>query len=577
MLSKPPQNCCRIAFFLIVLLLSGAAPIFAQKVVTQDAGGGSKLELHYDASGKVVETRTIGADGKLLEKDTLEYLPGYYVPQTLATSYWPNGKLHKVTHNTYDANSNFTGEFVQVFDDAGKQIGGHRVSHDPQTNTYTCTEWNTAAQAYKPLECPVQEEEESAPEAVKTFTAEEVTQQLARARQAAQQPSNNAPTGPPRVQAGNVTEAALIFPAHPRAGERISGSVVDDPKDYASSPEVSVTPVALPLATSGKAATLAGWQVEIAGQAPQPADGPITLTVPAGQSREVILRQADHAGAPVSKTINFAGARGLRAAASAKNKSAAYLAPAICVKGQVCVIHGAFSGDSSEMFAAFGPRPAKILAASSDAAFIAIPDLSEPGPRPLVIAEGTKAVAFPTTVVECTIRPDRREISKGQVQLMYQILDGPSELPDAEWRPGNFPPSNLEQARQLLPGSQAPGAGAAREKHEAEERREHEERAAKEERKTGDSDATSEKDADEGGEILLVVKNVAPDIADFRDSKNGMFVFHLNAASFKFGEFKYKYVVEAKENGNFGVRAWIIPLLAPVKGQEFPMTAAAAK
>jgi len=554
-----------------MLLIVAAAPSFAQKVVTQDAGGGSKLELHYDASGKVVETRTIGADGKLMEKDTLEYLPGHYVPQTLATSYWPNGQVHKVTQNTYDANSNFTGEFVQVFDDAGKQIGGHRVSHDPQSNTYSCTEWNAAAQAYKPLECPAQEEEESAPEAVKTFTSEEVAQQLAAARQAAQQPSSNARAGPPPAQSGNVTEAALIFPAHARTGERISGSVVDDPKDYDSSPEVTVTRVALPLATSGKAATLAGWQVEIAGQPPQPADGPITLTMPARQSLEVVLRQADNAGAPVSKTITFAGTNGARRAAH--SKSGSYLAPAVCVKGQVCVTYGVFSGDSSKMFAAFGQRPAKIIAASSDAAYIAVPELIELGPRPLVIAEGTKAIAFPTTVAECVIRPERRQISKGQVQLMYQIVDGPSELPDAEWRPGNFPPSNLEQARQLLPGFQPLGAGDAHQKHEAEERREHDKRAGK----SGDSDANSEKEDNEGGEILLVVKNVAPEIADFRESKNGMFVFHLHAASFKFGEFKYKYVVEAKQTGDFGARAWMIPLLAPVKGQEFPLAAAAAK
>jgi len=573
MLSKPTQNCYRIASVLLVLLVFAAAPIFAQKVVTQEAGGGSKLELHYDASGKVVETRTIGADGKLLEKDTLEYLPDHYVPQTLSTSYWPNGKVHKITHNEYDANSNFTTEFVQVFDDAGKQIGGHRVSHDPQANAYTCTEWNTAAQAYKPLDCPAQEEEESAPETVKTFTADEVAQQLARARQAAQQPSKAFRTTAPPVEASNVKEAALVFPAHPRAGEHISGSVVEDPGDYESSPEVTVTPIALPFAASGKPATLAGWQVEIAGQPPQPADGPITLTVP-GHPLEIVIRQADNTGAPVSKTINFVGAKGARGAAS-KTTSASYVAPAVCVKGQLCVVHGAFGGDSSKTFAAFDQRPAKVVAETSDAAYIAVPEPTEPGPRPLAIAEGTKAIAFPTTVAACGIRPDHRELSKGQTQLMYQTVDGPSELPDAEWRPGNFPPSSLEQARQLLPGFQPAGAGSAHEKREADERREREQRAAATAGENGsDSRSKAEADENEGGEILLVVKNLTPEVADFRGSKNGTFVFHLNATSFKFGEFKYKFVVEAKQSGSFGLRTWMIPLLAPVKGQEFPLAAA---
>src|SRR6201993_5363490 len=143
-----PQISSALIFTFLTVVM-GAAPLFAQRVVTQDAGGGRKIELHYNAEGKVTETRTIGADGKLLEKDTLEYPPGALVPQSVSTSYWPNGQPQKITHNTYDNNSNFTGEFVEIFDEAGKQTGGHRLTHDPITNVYTCAEWNDAAHAYK--------------------------------------------------------------------------------------------------------------------------------------------------------------------------------------------------------------------------------------------------------------------------------------------------------------------------------------------------------------------------------------------------------------------------------------------
>ena len=85
-------------------VLIAATPALAQKVVTQDAGGGRKIELHYDAAGNVTETRTLGPDGKLLEKDSLEYPPGALTAQSVSTSYWPNGQVHKITHNNYDNN-----------------------------------------------------------------------------------------------------------------------------------------------------------------------------------------------------------------------------------------------------------------------------------------------------------------------------------------------------------------------------------------------------------------------------------------------------------------------------------------
>jgi hypothetical protein len=128
----------------LVLLLIVVVPAAAQKTVTRDAGGGRKIVLHYNEAGKVIETDTLGPNGELLEKDTIEYKASAYIPQTTSTSYWPNGKPHKVTQSTYDDNSNFTGEFVQVYDEAGKQIGGHRLTRVPVTNIYTCKEWNVA-------------------------------------------------------------------------------------------------------------------------------------------------------------------------------------------------------------------------------------------------------------------------------------------------------------------------------------------------------------------------------------------------------------------------------------------------
>jgi len=544
---------------LIALFTVSATPSYAQRTVVQQSGGGRKIELHYNAADQVTEIRTLGADGQLLQSQILEYPAGSYVPQTTSTSYWPNEKVHKITRDSYDKNANFTGEFIQVFDESGKQVSGHQLTHDPQTNFYHCTDWNASAQKYETIDCPAGEESSGAPEAVKKFTQEEVTQQLAHARQAAQQPPKAAPAvASPQPGGGtNVKEVGLILPARIRPGDRVSGSVVEGPSDYERLPGIVVTRVALPFASSGAASTLSGWTLEISGEPPQPADGPIALTVPPGQLELAILfRQTDNAGSPVSKAISVPHT------ASAKAKApTSYLAPAICLKGQPCVIHGPFSGDSNKTFAAVEERPARIVAETSDTAYIAIPDRTEAGMRPLVIAEGSKAVAFPMVVAEFSLAPDRRNLSKGQTLLVYPTIDGPQELPDPLWLPGNYPTSNLEEARELIPGFQVPRASHAA--HETEEKREAKQKQAGE---------TGERDEDQGGEILLVVKNLTPDQVSLHESQNGTFVFQLKAASFKMGEFKYKFVAEAIKTGNFAVQGYVIPFLAPVTGQEFTVT-----
>jgi hypothetical protein len=425
------------------------------------------------------------------------------------------------------------------------------------TNIYTCKEWNVAAQDYKPIECPENEEAAGAPETAKKFTQQEVMQQLTKARQAAQKASSPPAAGPATSAATNVREVGLVLPSHIRPGERISGSVVEDPAAYEGMPQITVTRFALPFAGSGNGSTLAGWRVETSGEPPQPADGPIELNVPPGQVElAVMFRAADREGAPVSKGIPITPSK------NPGKASTSYLAPATCIKGQLCMVSGPFSGNSSKSFAAFMDQPARIIAETTTAAYIAIPDAIEPGQRPLAISEGSKAIAFPTVVSKVGLRPDRRDLKQGEQFLMYLTVDGIEEIPEEEWRPGNFPPWSLEEARKLIPGYQLPRGKAG--DHEAKEKAEHEAKGGKEKEGEGEEDP--------GGEILLVVKNTTPGEMSFRESKNGEYVFRLHAPSFKMGEYKYEFVVEAKNAGTFGVQKFMIPFLAPLKGQEFEMT-----
>jgi hypothetical protein len=557
---------------LFALLAAVALPALAQRTVVQQAGGGRKIELHYNAAGKITETRTLNTDGQLLQKQVLEYLPGAYVPQTTSTSYWPNGKVHRIARDTYDNNANFTGEFVQLFDEAGKQIAGTQVNHYPRTNTYHCARWNPADQTYQDAECPAGEESSGGSEQAKKFTLQEVMQQLASARRIAQLPLDKRSLAPhqPVDTASKVMEVGLVLPSQVRPGVRVSGSVVENPSDYEGTPGITVTPVSLPLTSPGAPFALSGWTVELPGHPPQPADQPIVLTISSRQAEVAVLfRQKGSPESSVSKTISIP-----RSSAARSKRPASYLAPAICVKHQPCEVRGPFSGDSSQTFAAFGTWPAQVLAETPDTAYLAIPDRTEPGTASLVIAHGQSAVAFPTVVVEFTMPPDRRNLSKGETLLLYPTLEGPEELPDALWAVGNFPASNLAVARELIPGFELPHPTAEpREPRELKSKKDHADRDSSAEPKENSADKPEE---GENGEILLVVKNLTPGQVTCRESENGSFVFHLKPVSFQRGEFQYKFVVEAGKTGNFAVQGYVIPFLAPLPGQEFTLAAGAS-
>ncbi len=526
----------------------------------QDAGGGRKLEFDYDAAGQVTQQRTVGPDGKLEQKVDYEHRPGYLVADQTTTFYWPDGKARRITTSTYDATANFLGEFVQDFDETGKHIGGHRVTHDPMTNVYTCKDWNTASQDYKVIECPAGEESGNGPEELKKFTYDEVMQHLNAARKTAGEGQKVRPTAPVKSGATTPTpEVGLVMPAQFNPGERVSGTVVTNPAEYESMAGVAVTRVAVPLESTGEASALADWTVEISAEKPQRADGPIVLTVPRdGSGINITFQQKGDSAHSVSKLINFAPSSSKR-----EKTPRSFEAAALCMKGQLCTVRGPFSGDGGKTFAAFEDRPATVVAETPNTAYIRIPDLTEAGARPLFLAEGSKVVGLPVAVGEFSLYNGEKELQKGQTIVTFPLVDGPSDIPDELWRLGNFPATNLEEARKLIPGFQLP-----REDRETREKREAHSK--------GESKEKREADEKKGGLILLVVKNFTPEQVLMRGVKDQMIVFHLNDESFARGEFKYDLPVDALKPGHFDIRGYVIPFLAPVRGQEFSSKSSAA-
>ena len=274
--------------FVLLLLLGSAVAGFAQHSVVEDAGGGRKTEMDYDATDRVIHQRTVDADGKVMEKIDYEYVPGHIGPQQTSTAFWPNGKVRKITLVTYDESSNFTGEFIRTFDESEIQVAGHNLTHNPWNGVYTCADWNVPEQTYKSVECPSGEESSGAAKKEKKFSRQEVVQALDAARKNAQHPAKELSMHPfapvPQPTTAPSSEVGIVVPAQIRPGERVSGIVTRDANKYDGISEVSVMRLAVPFESAGKASGLSGWTFETEGEAPQSAEGPITFIAPRGDS-----------------------------------------------------------------------------------------------------------------------------------------------------------------------------------------------------------------------------------------------------------------------------------------------------
>ncbi len=547
-----------------------ATPLVAQHTTVEKNGLAGTVETDYNAAGKASEMRTLGTDGKLQQRVQYEYLPGNYGPNQTDTTYWPNGQMRKVVRKTYDESANFIGEFIQIFDESGKQIAGHKMTHDPWAGTYRCLEWNTALQNYRDLECPSGEEEGGGNAAPKKFTYDEVMKHLEAARKTAQKEWEFARlrNAAPIKLSTEVREVGIVLPARVNPGERVSGSVIENPDQFAEMAEVTVTRVAVPFESAGDGSQLSGWWFETPGENSRRADGPITFVVPPrGSQWTFTFRQGGNHEHSVSQTLSVS-----QISRKESQNPASFRAAPLCMKGELCAVSGPFKGDSSKTFAAFEDRPATIVAETSDAAYVSIPELTGPGSHPLFIAEGSKVIALPVVVGEFVVRNNGSEIQSGESLITFPTLDGPGDIPDTAWQRGNFPESNLERARRLIPGFELTDSlCSSREEGEAQEKREVEEK----EKDEGEKDKREEeKETRQDGKILIVIKNLAPEQTSLHGSKDGTVVFCLSDEAFQRGAFKYDLRVDAQKAGKVNAVGSVIPFLAPVAGREFSVEAA---
>lgn len=530
----------------------------AQKTITKDAGAGAKEKVDYDARGQIVESRTIGADGKLLVK--INYSPGagFEKEKQTSTSYWPDGKsVQKVAQTTFDEGLNFISEIVEDYNQSGKHVSGHQLFHDPITGIYRCFDWNVAQQKYAAIDCPAPEESHEGPHEVRKITREEVMQQLAAARRAAQAEQKAVrmkPKGP--VQAPITTTnkgVEVILPVCLRPGQQVSGRVVEDPDRFAGQSELMAIRVTLPMESAGDAAQLSGWTFELKGSEPQPADGRISFVVPSVTGpMEFTLRQAGDPSIAVSRKVRIP-----KTTCQEVQIPKSYESATLCFKGELCVVTGRFSGDSHNTFAAFDSVPVSIVAETDRAAYLEVPVSMNLGPAMLFVAEGTKVEAMMMVVAELGFATNHEAIQAGQDTVTALRVDGVQELSDEQWHYGVYPASNLEKARALVPGFN-PVKIIERDR-ELREKQEKQDGLAKKDDERNKS----------AGMVLVVVRNATPDVVSIHGSKRQNFGFHLTPESFAMGEFKYNIVVDGLKAGTFVLNATAVPFLAPVKAQEF--------
>jgi len=558
-------------------MVTCAAPLMAQNqnIEVRNAGGGNKQELVRNPAGQVVETRTIDANGKLRSRNTVDSLPGHYTPNTTTTSYYPDGtSVENSVKVTYDANANFLSEIVEQYLQSGKHVSGHKVLHDPVTGEFRCWKWIEAPQKYERIVCPSGEESGEKPPPLKLLTQDEAVKLFADARTAARaqhKSESMTPMSPTTPQVTpKPTQYSVVLPAALIPGKPVSGSVVDNTDFLRLRPELIVQDITLPLDPGGTAAKLSGWRIEAAGSQPQPADAPFSFTVPSGAaSIEIKLypdgqpAQAVVKSIPIPKTLP----------PSSKPKSG-YVAQPVCVAGDVCPIGGVFNGNATTALAAFDRTPAKILAETTEMAFVSVPG-DALYVKQLLFNEGTELLAFPVVIVQMEIVSDgkplydlERELKKDEHKLIFAGVIGVQTLPEEDWRAGMFPKSNLEWARRFVPAFDLPRAThAQREEREMMEKLERQQK--------GEKGPATEKE-EKLGYIVFFLKNETSSVGTWRGAQAEAFTLPLNPESFSQGDYRYKFVLDAVTDGTSKMDVALIPFIAPVQGQKFTVQAETA-
>ncbi|MDQ2980104.1 MAG: hypothetical protein M3R62_12880 [Acidobacteriota bacterium] len=340
-------------------------------------------------------------------------------------------------------------------------------------------------------------------------------------------PPTEPTTGQPSAPAKKTSILiGVVLPTDCHPGDTVTGTVVLNPKDYEGIPALRVVELQVPLESGadGKP-TLHGVTVELGSGHGQPADGPITCTIPKDGSKISVTVGRTDTPQQIARTDVSVIPQSPVAPAPQ------YETPPVCVNnGRPQVIHGPFSGNGSTTNIEVGGRPGLVIAETPREVYYSLPGGTAAGDNTVVLHESGKGTSFHVCVVNLGMSADRLNLLRGESTNFTTTVSGLDGLPSSAWL-GGMPSDlvDLEWIRRVAPDFKIPGAG-------------------------------------QPGVLLLTIENRSPDTITLGKAKGEVIVLTIDRGAVKNGAYEFRGTIHSKKSGGFTIRGTVVPFLAPVEG-----------
>lgn len=312
------------------------------------------------------------------------------------------------------------------------------------------------ATAWMPLQKPVDGTERPCPTPVPTPSADE-----------GGLPNEEHGSLLPAPHHGAALAVFLVVPADRRPGDLITGRLVERGDRYKSMSGLSVVAVNVPVHEGyhGRA-VLHGVVIDTDTAKNQPADGPITMTVPTAPTIPIVVALTDVPTERINLEVPSTPAspkphRGVGRGERNPTDQKPAMMPVI-PDGGVCLIKGKFRGDGGATRVKVNDKPVAVVAESPREVYFQPPANIPTGKNIVTIIEGRKRATFDLFVPKLSIAAGQTVLKQGESTNISVNATGFGGMRSGDWAPGQ--PSevtNLAQAERNAPSSTAPGAEGA--------------------------------------------------------------------------------------------------------------------
>ena len=326
------------------------------------------------------------------------------------------------------------------------------------------------------------------------------------------------------AQKASLIDTAVVLPSEVITGDRISATMVTNPKDFAGLPGLRLVPAQLP-APAGSTPTDALRQFVVqAGNGPaQAADQPFSFVV----TGDLILQVRPMHGPadagvriPVSFTVP----------SNPIIRPEGFRIPPISLPGSMQTVRGPFSGDATQTAITANGTPARILAESPYTLYYTVPPAAAAGVSEIVINDHGRRTRLKTWNVALQMSADRLQLKRGESTAYHVFVRGVETIPREAWFGSGAVPELVDpaQVQKFLPGFTPPSSV-------------------------------------DSGVLILTIENMSP--AGVSITGGDRF-----ALTFRYGQAKYEHhgTIVAKQAGGFSINGTLIPFLHDQAGEGMP-------